>query len=322
MKQRELGKTGLRVSEIGIGAWQLGGPLLLDGKADGHPDVGDEHAVDLIRRVGELGVNFIDTAEQYGAGESERRVGRAIRGRRDRWIISTKWGAWQGPNGERVNSVRPERLPVSLEGSLRRLGTDYIDVYLYHVPPGPGEAEQAAGALQRLRQEGKVRAVGMSTNDLVQCQWLHQLGILDVVQYAHNLVSVPHALIDWQRAVGAGGVVRGAFAGGRLSGRYFRAPPQFAPDDIRAARVPQDEAARAAEFARYAVFEQWVTPARSMTQLALRWLLDEPATHTIIIGAKTVADYAHAIAAAALPPLTPGERAGLSEAAATLQAGR
>ncbi|HMP75275.1 MAG TPA: aldo/keto reductase [Kiritimatiellia bacterium] len=318
MRTRLLGQTGLQVSEIGIGAWQLGGPLVLDGKADGHPDLGAEFVIDLIRRVGELGVNFIDTAEQYGAGESERRVGRAISGQRSRWIVSTKWGAWQGPNGERANDASVARLPHSLEGSLRRLDTDYIDVYLYHVPPADGEAERAAEHLLRLKQEGKVRAVGISTNDLALCKRLHALGILDVVQYAHSMINVPRELLAWQRENGVGGIVRGAFAGGRLSGRYFRAPPRFSPDDIRAKWFPDDEAARAAEFARYAVFEQWVSPARTMSQLALRYLLDEPTTHTIILGAKSIADYERAIAAATLPPLAEIERAGIEAAVAAL----
>lgn len=318
MRRRVLGGTGLAVSEIGIGAWQLGGPLLLDGRVDGHPDVGAENAIELIRRVGERGVNFIDTAEQYGAGESERRVGRAIRGARDRWIVCTKWGTWQGPTGERMNDTSAARLPVSLEGSLRRLETDYIDVYLYHVPPAEGEAERAAERLLQFKREGKVRAVGISTNDIAVCRRLHALGILDTVQYAHNVLTVPREMMDFQQAVGAGGIVRGVFAGGRLSGKYFHAPPRLEPDDIRGNWFPSDEAARAAEFARYAVFERWVTAARSMAQLAVRWVLDEPATHTVILGAKSVADYEAAIAATELPPLSDDERSGIAAAAASL----
>src|SRR5947207_7742531 len=141
MKYRALGRTGLEVSEIGVGAWQLGGPLVLNGKADGHPDLGRENAIGLIRQCGEMGINFIDTAEQYGAGESERRVGEALRGQRDRWVISTKFGALVGPRGERVEDASAKRVPLSLEGSLRRLGTDRIDVYLHHVTPDRREAE-------------------------------------------------------------------------------------------------------------------------------------------------------------------------------------
>src|SRR5229473_1328492 len=116
MKYRILGKTGLKVSEIGVGAWQLGGPLTLDGKADGHPDLGREFSIDLIRKCGDLGINFIDTAAQYGNGESERRVGEALKGRRDQWGLSTKFGNQVGPRVERVKDASAGRLPISLEG--------------------------------------------------------------------------------------------------------------------------------------------------------------------------------------------------------------
>ena len=102
--------------------------------------------------------------------------------------------------------------------------------------------------------------------------------------------------------------MRGAFAGGRLSGRYFHTPPQFSPDDIRSTRVSDAQAA-AAEFARFAVFEELLTPDRGMIQLALRYLLDEPTTCTVIPGGKSLEDYQQAIRATEIPSLTEDERA-------------
>jgi aryl-alcohol dehydrogenase-like predicted oxidoreductase len=310
MKRRPLGKTNLLVSEIGVGAWQLGGPLLLDGKADGHPDLGRDFCIRLIREAGELGINFIDTAEQYGNGESERRVGQALEGRRDKWVLSTKFGAQVGPNGERVNDASAKRVAVSLEGSLHRLRTDYIDVYVYHTAPQAGEAEEVAKFLQKAKTEGKVRAVGISTNDLSQVEVLHSLGCLDVVQYAKNMMTPNRELSEWIETHKAGGVVRGAFAGGRLSGRYFRQAPRFSADDVRTSRLGSD-AAR--EFARYAAFEELLTTERGMIQLALRFLLDEPGTSTIIPGGKSLRDYQEAIRAADMPPLTEAERNRVAE---------
>jgi len=310
MNLRPLGKTNLMVSEIGVGAWQLGGPLILDGKADGHPDLGRDYCVRLIREAGALGINFIDTAEQYGAGESERRVGEALEGRRAEWILGTKFGAQVGPNGERINDASARQVPLSLEGSLRRLRTDYIDVYVYHTGPQPGEAEKVAEFLQKAKQAGKVRAVGISTNQLQQVEYLHSLGCLDVVQYARNMMDPQPELTAWIERHRAGGVVRGAFAGGRLSGRYFRQAPQFGADDIRA-RWLKPEAAE--EFARYAAFEELVTPERGMIQLALRYLLDAPSTSTIIPGGKSIEDYKAAIRATHLPPLTGAERERIAE---------
>ncbi len=298
------------VSEIGVGAWQLGGPLLLDGVVDGHPELGREYCVRLIRDAGELGINFVDTAEQYGNGESERRVGEALEGRRDQWILGTKFGAQVGPSGERVNDASPARVPVSIEGSLRRLRTDYIDLYVYHTAPKPEEAELVAGILQQAKKAGKVRAVGISTNDLQHVEYLHSLGCLDVVQYAKNIMTPHRDLSDWVAQYQVGGVVRGAFYGGRLSGRYFHQPPQFSPDDIRQRIIKGDAAS---DFAKYAVFEELLTPERGMIQLALRYLLDTAGTSTIIPGGKSLADYHAAIRATGLPPLTEAERVRIGE---------
>ncbi len=291
----------------------MGGPLLLDGKVDGHPELGREYCVRLIREAGELGIDFIDTAEQYGNGESERRVGEALEGRRDQWVLGTKFGYQVGPNGERLQDASPERVPVSLEGSLRRLKTDYIDVYVYHIAPKPGEAEKVAEYLRKAKEEGKVRAVGISTNDLQQVGYLHSLGCLDVVQYAKNIIQPCRELSEWVAQHQVGGVVRGAFYGGRLSGRYFHQGPEFSPDDIRRRILAGDAAV---EFARYAVFEELLTPERGMIQLALRYLLDDPGTTTIIPGGKSIGDYKAAIRATELAPLTEAEKsriAGLRE---------
>ncbi len=319
MNYRELGRTGLRVSEIGIGAWQLGGPLLLDGQADGHPDPGADFCINLIRQCGELGINFVDTAEQYGNGESERRVGAALKGRRDRWIISTKFGAQVGPRGERMQDASARRLPFSLAGSLRRLQTDYLDVYLWHVPPKPGEAEEAARFLLEAKRKGQVRAIGLSTAKVESAEMLQRLGVLDVVQFPRSLVSPPDPLVALLAATGAGGIVRGAFAGGRLSGTYFHHAPRFATDDIRRGRYGSGEAV-ARDFARYAVFEELLTPQRGMIQLALRWLLDEPTTSTIIPGGKSLEAYRQALRATDLPALTPAEKARLAQLATSLAA--
>jgi myo-inositol catabolism protein IolS len=310
MRRRPLGKTGLLVSEIGVGAWQLGGPLMLDGKADGHPELGRDFSIGLIREVGELGVNFIDTAEQYGNGESERRVGEALKGRRGEWVISTKFGAQVGPNGERENDVSPGRVARSLEDSLRRLRTDYIDVYLYHTAPKREYAEEVAALLLKAKEAGKVRAVGISTIDLKQVEYLESVGCLDVVQYARNMVDERQEFAAWVRGHGAGAIIRGAFAAGKLSGRYFHAAPKFESDDIRQRLLKPGVAE---EFAKYAAFEELVTPERGMVQLTLRWLLDDPGVSTIIPGGKCIEDYQNAIRATELPGLTEVEGRRVAE---------
>jgi aryl-alcohol dehydrogenase-like predicted oxidoreductase len=316
MNKRILGKTGLVVSEIGVGSWQLGGPLVLDGKVDGHPELGRDYCVDLIRQCGDLGINFVDTAEQYGNGESERRVGEAIRGQRDKWIVSTKFGALVGPGGKRVQDASPARVPVSLEGSLKRLQTDYIDVYLYHVAPKLGEAEEVAKFLQKAKQKGMVRAVGISTSDFRQVKYLHSLDCLDVVQFPHSIVSAQKEIRLFIDMHNLGGVVRGTFAGGRLSGKYFHEAPEFSPDDIRAQRV--DPAKAAADYGRFSVFEKLLTPERDMVDLALRYVLDEYSTSVVITGGKSIEDYEAALHATEIPSLTPEEREKAKQLAKSL----
>ena len=304
MKMRILGKTGIKISEIGVGAWQLGGPLMLDGKADGHPELGRDYCIDLIRKCGELGINFIDTAEQYGNGESERRVGEALKGQRDKWIVSTKFGNQVSPNGERVRNASAERVPISLEGSLRRLQTDYLDVYVYHISPDRNEAEEVARFLDSAKRKGQVRAVGISTMKFADIDYLHRLGCLDVVQFPQSMLDPQEQIAEFLARHQVGGVVRGAFAGGRLSGRYFQIPPKFSADDVRSTRT---SVAGLAEYARCAAFQELVTSQRGMIQLALRYLLDLPTTHSIIPGGKSVEDYRAAIRATELPPLTAAE---------------
>jgi aryl-alcohol dehydrogenase-like predicted oxidoreductase len=133
------------------------------------------------------------------------------------------------------------------------------------------------------------------------------------------MVSPPDPLVALITTAGAGGIVRGAFAGGRLSGKYFHSAPQFAGDDIRSGRFGSG-AALARDFARYAAFEEMLTPQRGMIQLALRWLLDEPTASTIIPGGKSLEDYHQALRAIELPPLTPAEKARIVQLAANLTA--
>lgn len=316
MKYRQLGATGLKVSEIGVGAWQLGGPLMLNGKADGHPELGRDFCINLIRQCGDLGINFIDTAEQYAKGESELRVGEALQGRRDKWIISTKFGYQVGPNGERMQDTSPARVPVSLEGSLKRLHTDYIDVYLYHCGPKPGEAEEVVAFLQAAKKKGQIRAMGISASNVGDVEYLHSLGCLDVVQFPRSMVSPPDPIVDFLAKHNVGGVLRGAFAGGRLSGKYFHKAPRFRGDDIRSQRT--DPKTVAAEFAKFAVFEELVTPKRNMVQVALRYLLDEATTHVIIPGGKSIEDYRVAAGATEIAPFTVEEKARIEQLRAGL----
>lgn len=168
MKQKPLGNSGLSASIVGLGAWVLGGGQLWG------QDTDDAESVRTIQAALDLGINLIDTAPAYGWGRSERVVGRALMGRRDRAILATKCGLWwedaRGSfftdfDGKKMyRSLRPDTLQIEIENSLRRLETDYIDLYQTHwpsVPPDRTPIADTLAVLLKLKDQGKIRAIGV-----------------------------------------------------------------------------------------------------------------------------------------------------------------
>lgn len=299
MEYRLLGRTGVRVSVLGIGSWQLSGPLTLDGKADGFSDPGKEKVIDLIRACGDLGINLIDSAELYGDGEGERRIGEAIRGKRERWILTTKFGMRKGTNGQRIVDARPSIIRPSLEGSLKRLNTDYVDIYLYHSPPGPQSIAEGKEILEKLKQEGEIRFYGISTNDPeTLCQLVNQ-NAADVVMLSQSLLTHPSKLLKLAQRHNLGIMVRGALEGGRLSGKYFHARPEFPAHDIR------KQASQGIDFQKYAAYERFFPEGVPMAAFALRYLVDFATTHTIVLGGRSIEQYRNALRALDLLSLDP-----------------
>ncbi len=297
MEQRILGKTGLPVSVIGIGGWQLAGPVTIDGRPDGYPDIGRDAAVRLIRTAGELGVNYVDTAPIYGDGEGERRVGAALAGQRERWVVATKFGMSRGERGQRVRDAGASAIRPALEASLRRLNSDYVDVYMFHSPPSAEQIDAAMGELVRLKEHGLIRHAGVSTADAGLASRLSAAGVAVVLYPCSLLTDLPEMRATIQRER-LGGVARGVFERGRLrDAAAGAATPQFAPDDIRAL----DEASRRS---RCATFDDIAAAAGGVAALAVRYVLDSPEVHAIAIGGRRIEQFRAAAAAAALPPLS------------------
>ena len=307
MKSRILGKTGIEVSPITIGAWQLGGPLFFDGKPDGHPDPGRANVIRMIHELGSMGVNAIDTAEQYRAGESERRVGEALKDRRDRWVVSTKFGFRVGPNNTREDDSSPGTILSSLEGSLKRLGTDYIDIYLYHCAPAVENLEAGRAVLERAKAQGKIRAYGISTNTIELVEKMVEYNTVEILQFASNLLDESSGLWRLAEKYCLGTQVRGVMAQGRLSGKYFEQDPQWRNDDNRSDWCKDED------YKKYAALADCVPPGCTMAQVAIRWILDHAGCHTICMGAKNIEDYRMALAAAGMPPLDEAVRKKLEQ---------
>jgi aryl-alcohol dehydrogenase-like predicted oxidoreductase len=309
MDQRVLGKSGISVSPITIGAWQLGGPLFFNGKPDGHPDPGKENAIRMIRELGDLGVNAIDTAEQYSAGESERRVGEALKEHRDAWVISTKFGYRVGPNQTREDDSSPGTILASLEGSLQRLGTDYIDIYLYHCAPKEEDIVKGRAVLEQAKEQGKIRSYGISTNNVSLLEAMSGQDAVEVIQFASSLLDEQVGVWNLARKHEWGTQVRGVMAQGRLSGKYFNRAPQFRSDDNRSSWCAD------IDFQKYAVLADCLPEGMTMAQAAIRWILDRPGAHTICLGAKNIDDYRSALAAVEMSPLDEGVRTTLETTA-------
>lgn len=195
MRTREIGTTNIEASVVALGAWAIGG-----GTWWGESD--DDESVRSIQAAVDSGVNFIDTAPVYGWGRSEEVVGRAVMGRREKVILATKCGLWwhdeQGPlffelEGYSVRRwLHPDAVRKELEGSLRRLNTDYIDLYQTHwQSPDPGDDPISATmeCLVKLKEEGKIRAIGASNVNVAQIREYQQAGVLDAIQPRYSMLD-------------------------------------------------------------------------------------------------------------------------------------
>ena len=194
-------------------------------------------------------------------------------------------------------AVRPTILS-SLEGSLKRLQTDMIDIYLYHCAPNIEDLQKSRGILEQAKKAGKIRYYGISTPNFELIKTLHEHAMLDVLQYPMNILEPRMDIDDFVSKHNIGTQIRGVMAQGRLSGKYFHKTVKWQGDDNRSNWF------RDVDYTQYAVLEKAIPEGMTMAQVAIRWTLDNPAHHTICMGAKNLVDYETAIEAAQMPPLS------------------
>ncbi|OHC75374.1 MAG: hypothetical protein A3G18_05465 [Rhodospirillales bacterium RIFCSPLOWO2_12_FULL_58_28] len=292
MKYREIGKTGIRVSEIGFGAWGIGGRTP---GATSYGDADDDVSRSALKAALDEGITFFDTANVYG--KSESLIGEAFAQCRSRVVISTKAGCvdYRAPL-----DLSPAAVIASLEGSLRRLGTDYVDMLMLHNPdPASDRLDDAFAALERLKSRGKIRAIGVSVREPGDCPVLLERFPVDAFQVNLNLMD--------QRALGVLGVVREAgcsiiartplcfgFLSDRLDGKAI-----FDESDHRS-RWPEEQIMRWREGRR--LFGQ-ALPA-PIAGAALRFCLSHDGVASVIPGIMTPEEVHENVKAAALGPLT------------------
>jgi myo-inositol catabolism protein IolS len=283
LKYRRLGKTGLRVSVVGVGTWQFGGEW---GKTFTQEEVDC-----LLARAAELGINLIDTAECYGDHLSETMIGRAIRGERGSWIIATKFGHRFHGNFERTQHYSAAEVREQLDTSLRALGTDYLDLYQFH--SGSDEAFDHPELWEMLQEQvkaGKVRHVGLSVSpndNIYQVAKASEAGIRTVQVVYNRLDRQPEeAVLPSCIAQDLGVLARVPLASGLLTGKYRPGTAFTRPDDIRSLRDRAEIQERLAAVERLAQTE--VPPGVPIVAWALAWCLQHPAVTCVIPGCKTI----------------------------------
>jgi len=281
MLYRPLANTGLQVSEVALGCWPIAGMT--------SPGVTDADSVATIQACFDLGINHLDTAYGYGAkGESERLVARALGARRDEMMIATKGGIHWTPEGAQVIDAHPTTLRRQCEESLRRLNTDRVELYYLHAPDQTVPIAESAGELNRLLDEGKVRAVGASNVTLAQLEEFAAVCPLAAFQPPYNMLlrQIEADMLPWCRSHGVAVMVYWPLMKGLLAGRIGR-DQVFGPDDSRRKypmfvgeerRKNHDLVDRLQEIAQ--------SCGHTVADLAIRWILQQPGITSALCGAK------------------------------------
>lgn len=301
MQYRELGQTGLRVSAVGFGAWAIGGGT--HGSSYGPTD--DAVSAEAVRVALDMGCTFFDTADVYGHGHSETVLGRVI-GNRPDVIVSTKVGANFYGRTQTVD-FSDEYISLAVERSLQRLRRDAVDICLLH-NPGLEVIAQGEGleALLRLREQGKIRYVGVSVHDPVEGLAALGDGRCDVIQVPLHLCDqrVLQAFLPLADRRRVGIVARETLWNGILSGRYSRSS-KFHPSDFRS-RWSDAHLTERVEMAQALRFLE-LPSQRSLAQAAVRFVLDQPGVSVALVGAKTPGHVRENMKAIDVPPLTEDE---------------
>ncbi len=299
MQYRKLGSSGIEASVVGLGAWVLGG-----GSVWG-TDTADGDSVRAIQSALDAGINLIDTAPAYGFGRSEEVVGRAIQGRRDQVVLASKCGLWwddtrgsyfcEFDGRSLYRSLRPDTIRIELENSLRRLGTDRIDLYQTHwpaTPPDQTPIEDTMSCLLQLQHAGKIRAIGVCNVSPSELEEHCACGAIASAQFRYSLLfrEPEHTLLPRCRTHGIATLTYMSLEQGLLTGK-----------------VGMDRTFSAGEFRSNEAWNPWYKPANrqrvldllaglaplqakygcSTAQLVLAWTLAQPGVTHVLAGART-----------------------------------
>ena len=305
--QRTLGRSGLQISPMGLGCWAIGGTWYwLDGPG-GWGDIDDNESIRAIHAALDLGINFFDTAANYGTGHSERILARALEGKRDKAIIATKFGFNVNEAEKRVTFRDDDHLldvREECEASLRRLNTDVIDLYQLHVWDYPVEKVPVMiDLLESLVSEGKIRYYGWSTDSVEGARLFANGKHCVAIQHDLNVILDAPEMLALCEELNLASINRSALARGALSGKYTR-DTIFPQNDVR-----NDEWSKEHFFAPTlnqldAIREILTSNGRTLVQGALAWIWARSEKTIPIPGFKTVAQVQENAKAIELGPLT------------------
>ncbi len=307
---RKLGN--LEVSALGLGCWAIGGPFWAGAQPLGWGEVDDEESIRAIHAGLDLGANFLDTADVYGAGHSERVLARALKGRRDKVVIATKFGntfdeitKQTGPGNASLAYIRQ-----ACEASLRRLDTDNLDLYQFHINGYPAEdAAPVRDTLEELVKEGKIRYYGWSTDFPERAAVFAEGKHCAAIQHDLNVIADNAPLLAFIEGHGLASINRGPLGMGLLSGKYD-ANTLLAVDDIRG-KSPDwmqyfhDGVPNPDWLAKLAAIRDILTSGgRTLAQGALAWIWGRSPVTIPIPGFRTVRQITENVRAMEFGPLT------------------
>jgi len=282
MQYRSFGRTGINVSSYALGAMMFG--------AVGNPD--HDESIRIIHKAFDAGINFIDTADMYSRGESEEIVGKAIAGRRDRVVLATKFGLPMNPDDPNQRGASRRWIVQAVEDSLRRLGTDYIDLYQLHHPDPATDMEETLSALTDLVRAGKIRAFGSSklpASDIVQARWIAErrsLQPLRTEQPPYSILDrgIEREVLPLAQQYGMGVLVFSPLAGGLLTGRVRRGME----GDLRRTRMFEHMRDQRRLDAVEQIIEVAGQASLKITHLAVAFAIAHPGVTSAIIGPRTM----------------------------------
>ena len=293
---RTLGRSGIQVSAMGLGCWAIGGPFWRGDVAVGWGQIDDAESMRAIHRAIDLGITFFDTADVYGAGHSERVLGRALTGHHDQVVIATKFGSTFDEESKQItgSDASPEYIRRACHASLRRLNTEYIDLYQFHQGGySLDQAPEVRDTLEQLVTEGKIRYYGWSTDDPERAALFAQGKHCVSVQHQMNVLSDAGPMVALCEQLGLASINRGPLAMGLLTGKY-KAGSRLAADDVRGDHSPawmkyfQDGQPNPEWLDKVrAVREILTSGGRTLVQGALGWLWGRSEQTIPIPGFKT-----------------------------------